>query len=124
SADGAIEELPLLRPSRRRSSRTSAASATTSALSSPIAAVCSAITASRAAHDAQPAAGGGRTAITGHHHHRRPVINAPRQAGNRKIASRSAQRATSPDSSRAGSEDVNVYPSVRDRTTFCQGEFP
>jgi hypothetical protein len=86
SALGAIEELPLLRPSRRRRSRTSAASATTSARSSPIAAACSssrrpcsAITASRAAHDAQPGAGGGRTAITGHLHRQPSVIT--RHAG-------------------------------------------
>ena len=57
-ADGATEELPLLRPRRRCSSWTSSANATRSDRSSPIAAACSAITASRAAHDAQPGSGG------------------------------------------------------------------
>ena len=46
---------------------------------------CSAITASRAAHDAQPGAGGGRTAITGHHHRRPSVINTTRWVDSQKI---------------------------------------
>ena len=76
SADGAMDELPLLRSRRRRSSRTSSANATGSDRSSSIAPACSAITASRAAYDAQPGAGDGRPVTTGHRHHRPPTSQA------------------------------------------------
>ena len=108
SAEGAIEELPLLRPSRRRSSRTSAASATRSARSSSIAAACSAITASRAAHEAQPGAGGGRTAITGHHHRRPAVIKPTRRADPGNITTRQ-HRTPSPKPGHPANGDLNVY---------------
>jgi hypothetical protein len=77
SADGAMEELPLVRPRRRRSSATSSAKAARSDLSSPIAAACSAITASRAAHDVQPGAGGGSGPVTTGHYGRQPSTVKP-----------------------------------------------
>ena len=69
SADGGIEELPLLRPSRRLSSATSARSSPTARASSPI-------SSSRAAHEPHPAAGGGRP-VTGHHDQDIPAVIKP-----------------------------------------------
>jgi hypothetical protein len=100
---------PLLRPSFRRRSRTSAASATTSARSSSIACPCSAITTSRAAHETQPGAGGGRTAITSHHHRRPTVIKPPRWAGYENITTR-RHRALSLKPGHPASGGLNVYP--------------
>src|ERR1019366_7585293 len=78
SEEGGIEEFPLLRPSRRLRSATSARS-------SSIACPCSAITASRAAHAPHPAAGSGGS-VTDHHDHDIPaVIKSTRWAGSVKI---------------------------------------
>ena len=85
SAEGGIEELRLLRPSRRLSSAASARSSSIARPCSPSTRPCSAITESRAAHATHPAAGGG-SSVTGHHDQDNPAVIKPaRWAGASQI---------------------------------------
>src|ERR1019366_10263875 len=102
SADGAIPELPLLRD-------TSRCRRSTLRRSSSIASAWAAITASRAAHEPQSGAGGGRP-VTSNHDQSRPNVSKPtRWAGSGKITRQPASHAKSSKPSQSGGGDVNVY---------------
>jgi hypothetical protein len=59
SAEGGIEEFPLLRPTIRSNAATRSTSRAFAAVNSSIALACAAITTSPAVHDSHPHVGGG-----------------------------------------------------------------
>ncbi len=111
-----MDELPLLRPSLRRSAATSPASAVMSDRSSAIASACPAITVSRAAQPPQPGAGGGRS-VTSHDDHCRPAVSNPtRWAGYQKIARQPAGHASSPKQARLNGYNSGSAPRLSARS--------